>query len=46
MGDKPAELDKIPDYSCLDNRDELHVARPGYLRVEGHYELVVDNLLT
>lgn len=45
MGDKPSEPDKIPDYSCLDNREELHVTRPGYLRVEAHYELVIDNLL-
>jgi phenylpropionate dioxygenase-like ring-hydroxylating dioxygenase large terminal subunit len=45
MGDKPADLDKIPDYSCLDDRPELHVTRPGYLLVKAHYQLLVDNLL-
>jgi vanillate O-demethylase monooxygenase subunit len=45
MGDKPADLDKIPDYSCLDDRSELHVTRPGYLNVKVHYQLLVDNLL-
>lgn len=45
MGDKPADPAQIPDYSCLDNRPELHVTRPGYLRVEAHYELIIDNLL-
>jgi len=45
MGDKPADLDKIPDYSCLDDRPELHVTRPGYLKVNAHYQLIVDNLL-
>ena len=45
MGDKPADLDKIPDYSCLDDRPELHVTRPGYLKVKAHYQLLVDNLL-
>ncbi|MAL80769.1 MAG: Rieske (2Fe-2S) protein [Sneathiella sp.] len=45
MGDKPADPDKIPDYSCLDDRPELHVTRPGYLNVAANYELVVDNLL-
>lgn len=45
MGDKPADPDKIPDYSCLDDRPELHVTRPGYLKVDAHYHLVVDNLL-
>jgi vanillate O-demethylase monooxygenase subunit len=29
MGDKPADPGKIPDYSCLDDRPELHVTRPG-----------------
>ena len=45
MGDKPADTDKIPDYSCLDDRPELHVTRPGYLKVNARYELIVDNLL-
>ena len=45
MGDKPADLDKIPDYSCLDDRPELHVTRPGYIKVKAHYQLLVDNLL-
>jgi vanillate O-demethylase monooxygenase subunit len=45
MGSKPADLAKIPDYSCLDNRPELHVTRTGYLKVKAHYQLLVDNLL-
>jgi phenylpropionate dioxygenase-like ring-hydroxylating dioxygenase large terminal subunit len=45
MGDKPADPGKIPDYSCLDDRPELHVTRPGYLKVNARYELIVDNLL-
>ncbi len=45
MGDKPADPDKIPDYSCLDDRPELHVTRPGYVKVKAHYQLLVDNLL-
>ena len=45
MGAQPANADQIPDYSCLDDRDELHVTRPGYLKVEANYKLLVDNLL-
>jgi vanillate O-demethylase monooxygenase subunit len=45
MGDKPADRSKIPDYSCLDGRPELHVTRPGYINVKAHYQLLVDNLL-
>jgi vanillate O-demethylase monooxygenase subunit len=45
MGDKPADLDMIPDYSCLDDRPELHVTEPGYIKVKVHYQLLVDNLL-
>ena len=45
MGDRPADPDTIPDYSCLDDRPELHVTRPGYIKVAAHYQLIVDNLL-
>jgi vanillate O-demethylase monooxygenase subunit len=45
MGNKPADLDRIPDYSCLDDRPELHVTQPGYIKVKAHYQLLVDNLL-
>lgn len=45
MGDQPADPAKIPDYSCLDDRDELHVTRTGYLNVKSNYQLLVDNLL-
>lgn len=45
MGDKPADLDGIPDYSCLDDRPKLHVTEPGYLNVKANYQLLVDNLL-
>jgi len=45
MGDKPADIDTIPDYSCLDDRDPLHITIPGYLMVKANYQLLVDNLL-
>lgn len=45
MGDKQADPATIPDYSCLDNRPALHISKPGYLKVQAGYELVVDNLL-
>jgi vanillate O-demethylase monooxygenase subunit len=45
MGDKTPRPELIPDYSCLDNRPELHITRPGYIKVKAHYQLLVDNLL-
>lgn len=45
MGDKPADTDAIPDYSCLDDRPASHITEPGYIKVKAHYQLVVDNLL-
>ena len=45
MGNKPADESQIPDYSCLDDKDPLHVTRPGYLMVKANYQLLVDNLL-
>lgn len=45
MGDKTADPANIPDYSCLDDRPELHVTRHGYLNVKANYQLLVDNLL-
>lgn len=45
MGDKPPDPATIPDYGCLDDRPALHISKPGYLKVQANYELVVDNLL-
>ena len=45
MGDEPADFEKIPDYSPLDDRPKLHVTDPGYLMVKANYQLLVDNLL-
>ncbi len=45
MGDRAPDPTTIPDYGCLDNRPELHITQPGYLKVNANYELVVDNLL-
>lgn len=45
MGEQKPDYDAIPDYSCLDDRPALHIAEPGYLKVNANYELVVDNLL-
>lgn len=45
MGDRTPDPSKIPDYGCLDNRPALHITKPGYVKVNANYELVVDNLL-
>ena len=45
LGDKPADAATIPDFSCLDDADPLHVTAPGYIRMAARYELIVDNLL-
>jgi len=45
MGTMAADPATIPDYSCLDDRPALHIAKPGYLKVQANYTLVVDNLL-
>ncbi len=45
MGERPADPSKIPDYSCLDAADPLHATDPGYMMMNAHYELVIDNLL-
>ena len=45
MGDKPADVDMIPDYSCLDDRPELHITEFGYLKAKCHYGLLIDNLV-
>ena len=45
MGDKPADLDMIPDYSCIDEAEELHITEFGYLNAKCHYGLMIDNLL-
>ena len=45
MGEKTPDASKIPDYSCLDAADPLHMTEPGYLLMQARYELIVDNLL-
>ncbi len=45
MGTMAADPATISDYSCLDDRPALHITKPGYLKVQAKYELVVDNLL-
>lgn len=45
MGDQPADPALIPDYSCLDTADPRHITDPGYLNIQAHYELIVNNLL-
>lgn len=45
MGTREPDASTIPDYGCLDNRAPLHITKPGYLKVNANYELVVDNLL-
>lgn len=45
MGDRPADPSTIPNYGCLDDRPALHITKPGYIKVNANYELVVDNLL-
>lgn len=46
MGDRPADPDLIPSvYSCLDTHPPEHITDPGYVHIEAHYELIVNNLL-
>jgi vanillate O-demethylase monooxygenase subunit len=45
LGEKEADPSLIPDYSCLVDRPSQHVTKPGYLKVNANYQLVVDNLL-
>mgnify|MGYP005813956147 CR=1 FL=1 len=45
MGPKTPDPAKIPDYSCIDRADPLHITDPGYINMKCHYGLLVDNLL-
>ncbi len=45
MGDKPADLSAIPDFSPLDTSEQSHVTKLDWITINANYELVVDNLL-
>jgi phenylpropionate dioxygenase-like ring-hydroxylating dioxygenase large terminal subunit len=45
MGDKPADLSKVPDFGVLDNVPEMHATKRDRLTIRANYELIIDNLL-
>jgi phenylpropionate dioxygenase-like ring-hydroxylating dioxygenase large terminal subunit len=45
MGDKPADLSMVPDFSVMDSVAELHTTKLDKIMVKANYELVIDNLL-
>ena len=45
MGHKAPDASKIPDYSCIDKAEPIHLTDPGYIKMSCNYELLVDNLL-
>ncbi|MFL6799597.1 MAG: Rieske 2Fe-2S domain-containing protein [Xanthobacteraceae bacterium] len=45
MGDAPADPEKIPDFSVLDNVPELHATKRDRITIKANYELIIDNLL-
>ena len=44
MGDEPADMAKLPDFSALDNGPASGVAHT-YMPMKAHYELIVDNVM-
>lgn len=45
MGDEPADIERIPDYSLIDAKSEYQVITGGYLNIGANYLLMADNLL-
>src|ERR1700735_4411086 len=45
MGDRPADADRIPDFSILDGAPDALVGWRGTLTFDANYELIADNLL-
>ena len=45
MGDKPADVAKIPDFSVMDDVPELHATKLDKIMVKANVELIIDNLL-
>ena len=45
MGDQPADLAKVPDFSVMDNVPELHATKLDRIMIKANVELIIDNLL-
>ena len=45
MGDKPADLAKVPDFHELDGVPELHSTKRDSMMIRANYQLLIDNLL-
>jgi vanillate O-demethylase monooxygenase subunit len=45
MGDKPADVAKVPDFGVLDNVPELHTTKRDSIVIRANYQLIIDNLL-
>ncbi|MDF3833203.1 aromatic ring-hydroxylating dioxygenase subunit alpha [Cupriavidus basilensis] len=45
MGDAPADLALLPDYSVLDPSSGYLVSTGGYIHIKANYELMAENLL-
>ena len=45
MGEQPADLAKVPDFSVLDNVPEMHATKRDRITIKANYELIIDNLL-
>jgi phenylpropionate dioxygenase-like ring-hydroxylating dioxygenase large terminal subunit len=45
MGERPADLSKVPDFSVLDNVPEMHATKRDRITIQANYELIIDNLL-
>lgn len=45
MGDREADLAKVPDFSVLDDVPEAHATKRDSINIKANYELIIDNLL-
>ena len=45
MGDRPADAEKVPDFSVLDNVPHMHATKLDRVTIRANYELIIDNLL-
>jgi phenylpropionate dioxygenase-like ring-hydroxylating dioxygenase large terminal subunit len=45
MGERPADASKVPDFSVLDNAQQIHSTKRDRITIRANYELVIDNLL-
>src|SRR6476659_871877 len=45
MGEQPAYVAKVPDFSVLDNVPEMHATKRDRITIKANYQLIIDNLL-